>query len=319
MASWFSRVRAPKPSSGESDRVQVPDGLWTKCGGCSSMLYTKELVKNLKVCPKCGYHFRLSLEERIQVLTDGSSFEEFDTQLKATDPLNFRDSLKYRDRLKKAIKVTGEQDAVKIGKARIDGQPVMLGLMNFSFMGGSMGMVVGEKLTRMIERAIAEKLPVIIVSASGGARMQEGIFSLMQMAKISAALSRLAAQRLPYISLMSDPTTGGVAASFAMQGDVHITEPGTLIGFAGPRVIEQTIRKKLPEGFQRAEFLLEHGMVDMVVPRNELKTKIGTLLSLLDRSRLDRGLSTRSGTSSVVNGSAANRVSSGVVGTHGNA
>jgi acetyl-CoA carboxylase carboxyl transferase subunit beta len=245
------------------------------------MLYTKELVRNTQVCPKCSHHFRLGVDDRIELLVDRETFDEFEADLKTSDPLSFRDSLRYRDRIKRSQKKTGRMDAIRIGRARIDGIAVMLGVFDFSFMGGSMGMVVGEKLARLTEKAIEEHLPVVIVSASGGARMQEGIFSLMQMAKVTAALGRLAREKLPYISVLTDPTTGGVAASFAMQGDVHIAEPGALIGFAGPRVIEQTIRKKLPDGFQRAEFLQEHGMVDLVVSRDQLKKTLSQVLMLL--------------------------------------
>ena len=241
MASWFSRVRAPKPEVEEADRLPVPGGLWTKCKSCSAMVYTEELDKNQRVCPKCGYHFRLSIQDRINLIVDSHSFEELDAALKSQDPLAFKDSFKYKERLKKAQKKTGDNDAVKTGRCRINGRVVMLGVFNFTFMGGSMGTVVGERLTRMIEIAVTESLPVIIVSASGGARMQEGIFSLMQMAKITSALTRLSQKSLPYISLLTDPTTGGVAASFAMLGDINISEPGALIGFAGPRVIAETV------------------------------------------------------------------------------
>ncbi|MCB0359785.1 MAG: acetyl-CoA carboxylase carboxyltransferase subunit beta [Bdellovibrionales bacterium] len=280
MAAWFSRVRAPKPTTEESERIQLPGGLWTKCPGCTAVVYSKELERNLNVCPKCGHHFRLSAEARLAMLVDHGSFEELDVSLRSSDPLNFRDQLRYKERIKKAEKRAGTTEAIKTGRARIKGHPVYVGVFEFFFMGGSMGSVVGEKLTRMIEAAIEEDRPVIIASASGGARMQEGIYSLMQMAKISAAISRLGSKGLPYISLLTDPTTGGVAASFAMQGDINIAEPGALIGFAGPRVIEQTIRRTLPDGFQRAEFLLEHGMVDMVVPRSELKDRLALLLEL---------------------------------------
>ena len=233
------------------------------------------------VCTKCNYHFRLTPEQRINIICDMQSFEEFDAGLRTPDPLNFKDALRYKERLKRAEKSSGDVDAVKIGRAKINGHTVMIGVFNFFFMGGSMGLVVGEKLTRMVERATEEGVPAIIVSASGGARMQEGIYSLMQMAKVSAALARHAEKRLPYISVLTDPTTGGVAASFAMLGDIQIAEPGALIGFAGPRVIEQTIRKKLPEGFQRAEFLLEHGMVDMVVSREGLKSTLSRVIEML--------------------------------------
>lgn len=283
--AWFSRVRAPKPVTDEADRIEIPGDLWTKCKGCSQIIYSRELKRNLMVCPKCNYHFRLSTNERIDILCDRHSFEEFDVDLRGSDPLNFKDSLRYKERIKRAEKKTGETEAVRTGRARMDGQPVMIGFFNFFFLGGSMGVVVGEKLTRLIEAGVKENLPVVIASASGGARMQEGILSLMQMAKVTAALTRLGEKGLPYISLLTDPTTGGVAASFAMLGDVIVAEPGTLIGFAGPRVIEQTIRRKLPEGFQRAEFLLEHGMLDAVIPRSELRARLSNILSLLTESR----------------------------------
>ncbi len=281
MVAWFSRVRAPKPSLEENEKLQLPGGLWTKCPKCSAIIYTRELERSMMVCTKCNYHFRLTPDQRINIICDMQSFEEFDAGLRTPDPLNFKDALRYKERLKRAEKSSGEADAVKIGRAKINGYPVMIGVFNFFFMGGSMGLVVGEKLTRMVERATEEGVPAIIVSASGGARMQEGIFSLMQMAKVSAALARHAKKRLPYISVLTDPTTGGVAASFAMLGDIQIAEPGALIGFAGPRVIEQTIRKKLPEGFQRAEFLLEHGMIDMVVSREGLKSTLSRVIEML--------------------------------------
>ena len=281
MCSWFSRVRAPKPSTEEGERLQLPGGLWTKCPGCSTIIYTRELNANFMVCTKCGHHFRLSAQQRIDLLCDRQSFDEIDPGLRSTDPLSFKDSVKYKERLKKAEKSVGYPEAVRTGRGRMNGIPLMLGVLDFFFMGGSMGIVVGEKLCRMVEQAEREKLPAIIVSASGGARMQEGIFSLMQMAKVSAALRRLAERRLPYISVLTDPTTGGVAASFAMLGDVIVAEPGALIGFAGPRVIEQTIKKKLPEGFQRSEFLLEHGMVDIIIPRDRLKDTLASILELL--------------------------------------
>lgn len=280
-AAWFSRVRAPKPTTEESERIQLPGGLWSKCVHCSEVIYAKELERSLMVCPKCHYHFRLNFDQRLKLLVDRSSFEELDVDLRSSDPLTFKDQLRYRERLKKAEKKSGSVEAVRTGRARINGEQVFIGIFDFFFMGGSMGSVVGEKLTRMIEAAIEARKPVIIVSASGGARMQEGIYSLMQMAKVTNAIVRLGDHNLPYISLLTDPTTGGVAASFAMQGDVIITEPGALIGFAGPRVIEQTIRKKLPEGFQRSEFLLEHGMVDVVTPRAELKDTLSTMLSIM--------------------------------------
>jgi acetyl-CoA carboxylase carboxyl transferase subunit beta len=276
---WFTRSKAPKPNVEEADRLQMPDDIWTKCPGCSSILYTKELRRSFGVCTKCNYHFRLNAKQRIPLLVDRHSFIELNSQLRSSDPLNFRDSVRYKDRLKRAEKKSGSSEAVITGRARILNVPVMLGVFDFSFLGGSMGSVVGEKLTRLIEAGLDEKRPVIIISASGGARMQEGVFSLMQMAKVSAALAKLGQAHIPYVSILTDPTTGGVAASLAMLGDVNIAEPGSLIGFAGPRVIEQTIRQKLPEGFQRAEFLLEHGMVDRIVQRGDLREELALILS----------------------------------------
>lgn len=275
---WFSRSKAPKPSLEEADKVDLPEDIWTKCPGCGAILFTKELRKTFGVCAKCNHHFRLASDQRIPLLVDRHSFIELDAHLKASDPLNFRDSKRYRDRLKAAEKSAGTADAVVTGRARVLNIPVMLGVFNFKFMGGSMGSVVGEKLTRLVELGVEERRAVIIISASGGARMQEGIFSLMQMAKVSAALSKLAEARVPYISILTDPTTGGVAASFAMLGDVILAEPQALIGFAGPRVIEKTIRQKLPEGFQRSEFLLEHGIIDRIVQRSAMREELALIL-----------------------------------------
>ncbi|MCO6432352.1 MAG: acetyl-CoA carboxylase carboxyltransferase subunit beta [Deltaproteobacteria bacterium] len=275
---WFSRSKAPKPATEEADRLQMPDDIWTKCPQCAAILYTKELKRSSGVCIKCNHHFRLTAQQRIPTLVDRHSFIEIDRELRSPDPLNFRDTKKYKDRLKRAEKASGSTEAVVTGRARILNIPVMLGVFDFSFLGGSMGSVVGEKLTRMIESGIEEKRPVIIISSSGGARMQEGIFSLMQMAKVSAALARLGQAHIPYISVLTDPTTGGVAASLAMLGDIILAEPKALIGFAGPRVIEQTIRQKLPEGFQRAEFLLDHGMVDRIVQRSQLREEMAVIL-----------------------------------------
>ena len=258
MCAWFSRNKAPKAAAEDTDKLEIPGGLWTKCSGCGEIVYTRELERNFQVCPKCNYHFRLSAAQRIELLCDRQSFEEFDTNLRPNDPLVFKDKVKYRDRIRQAEK-KGVFESVRTGNGRINGTKVALGVMDFTYIGGSLASVAGEKLVRMIERAVLDSLPVIIVSSSGGARMQEGIFSLMQMAKVSGALVDLARKGLPYISLLTDPTTGGVAASFAMQGDIIIAEPGAYIGFAGARVIEQTTKGKLPEGFQRSEFLLEHG------------------------------------------------------------
>jgi acetyl-CoA carboxylase carboxyl transferase subunit beta len=283
LAAWFSRSKAPKPTTEEGDRLEIPGGLWTKCPSCSAIVYTRELERNNLVCTQCSFHFRLSADQRIQLLCDRHSFEELDAGIRSNDPLQFRDSIKYKERLKRAEKKSGAEEAVMTGRARLDGKQIVIGVFNFAFMGGSMGTVVGEKLTRAVETATLEKVPMIIVSASGGARMHEGIYSLMQMAKITAALVRHSDAGLPYISLLTDPTTGGVAASFSMQGDIIIAEPGALIGFAGPRVIEQTIKKKLPEGFQRSEFLLEHGMIDLVSKRGDLKRTVSTVLDYLHK------------------------------------
>ncbi len=277
---WFKKDRAPKePREGRTSKV--PEGLWVKCDNCRQILYTKELARNFKICPKCGFHFRLSAPERLRMLFDDEAYVEFETGLRSSDPLKFRDNKKYRDRLRDAEEAVGTSDAIVVAAGSLEGMPVIIGAMEFFFMAGSMGSVVGEKITRAAERALAERKPLIVVSTSGGARMQEGILSLMQMAKISAALARLSEHRIPYISVMTDPTTGGVTASFAMLGDLNLAEPNALIGFAGPRVIEQTIRQTLPEGFQRSEFLLEHGMLDMIVERSEMKATIGRCLRLL--------------------------------------
>jgi len=284
---WFKK-KAPAADNRVPRKLQIPEGLWLKCIQCREILYSKELERNLKVCPKCRYHFRLSAWERIATLADGESFQEHDAYLSSADPLRFKDSRRYRDRLAAAIKDTGFREAVVCGTCTIAGNPVELCVMEFEFMAGSMGSAVGEKITRAIEKARVERRALVIVCCSGGARMQEGILSLMQMAKTSAALARLGEARVPYICILADPTTGGVTASFGMLGDVIIAEPGALIGFAGPRVIEQTIREKLPEGFQRAEFLLEHGMLDMVVERKNLKETVGKLVSLLGDSAISR-------------------------------
>jgi acetyl-CoA carboxylase carboxyl transferase subunit beta len=258
--------------------VTVPEGLWIKCNNCGEIIYSKEIDRNLKVCPKCEYHFRITARERIDLLVDPGTFKEFDSQIHSEDPLQFKDSQKYRDRIKAAVKKTGLSDAVISGTCTLDGIPVVLTVFDFFFMGGSMGSVVGEKITRAIEKAVENRCGMVIISSSGGARMQEGALSLMQMAKTSAALARLRRERLPFISVLTDPTTGGVTASFAMLGDVNLAEPKALIGFAGPRVIEQTIRQELPEGFQRSEFVLEHGMIDRIVNRKELKKTMVTIL-----------------------------------------
>ena len=276
---WFKKDRAPKEP--REKRSKVPEGLWVKCDSCREILYNKELARNFKICTKCGYRFRLSAPERLSMLFDDGRYLEQDGDLRSVDPLKFRDSKRYRDRLKSAEENVGGSEAVLVGSGTVGGIPVLIAAMEFFFLGGSMGSVVGEKVTRAAERAVTERKPLIIVSTSGGARMQEGILSLMQMAKISAALARLAESRIPFVSVMTDPTTGGVTASYAMLGDVNVAEPNALIGFAGPRVIEQTIRQTLPEGFQRSEFLLEHGMLDFIVDRSEMKETLVRCLELL--------------------------------------
>jgi len=278
--AWFKRAR--KPIAAAKDKTsRVPEGLWVKCPGCEQVIYNKDLVTNLNVCPKCAHHFRIGAAERLRLLFDDGVFTEYDKGLVSTDPLKFTDTKPYRTRLESSIEATGQKDAVIAASGRIEGIETSVAAMEYSFIGGSMGVVVGEKITRAIERAIDRRWPVVIVCSSGGARMMEGALSLMQMAKISGALARLAQERLAYIAVLTDPTTGGVTASFAMLGDLNIAEPKALIGFAGPRVIEQTIRQKLPEGFQRAEFLLEKGMVDLVVDRREMKSVIAKALRFM--------------------------------------
>jgi len=276
--AWFKRSKKPKPVAAARPRSQVPEGLWVKCDGCREIIYSKELLKNLKICPKCGYHFRISAPERIELLLDEDDPPELFAGVSPTDPLKFRDSKPYKIRLKHYQELTGMREAVRVVEGQIESSPVIMAVMEYRFMGGSMGSVVGEKITRAAEEALRRQVGLVVVSASGGARMQEGALSLMQMAKISAALARLREARLPYFSILTDPTTGGVTASFAMLGDLNIAEPGALIGFAGPRVIEQTIGESLPDGFQRSEFLLQHGFLDMVVPRTELKHTLANCL-----------------------------------------
>lgn len=282
IAEWFSKRRkTASPGRNGDERLDIPGDLWAKCVHCNEVIFHKDLEGNLKVCPRCHYHFRLTAQERISITADEGTFFEQDADLLSTDFLNFVDSQPYAERLTKTIERSGVKDAVTIGEARIHGVKAMLGVMDFGFMGGSMGAVVGEKVTRLFEQGARKEIPVVLFTASGGARMQEGIMSLMQMAKTSAAIARYKEVRRPFISVLTDPTTGGTTASFAMLGDIHLAEPGALIGFAGPRVIEQTIRQKLPEGFQRAEYLEEHGMVDKVVHRKELKKTVGVLLEYL--------------------------------------
>ena len=277
--AWFKRESGELDTSGEK-KVKT-EGLWVKCDQCRQIIWKKDLDQNMNVCPKCDRHFRIDARMRLSQLFDDGRYEVNDGNLASTDPLKFTDLKPYADRLKKARHETGLNDAVINARGKLDGKQVFISAMEYSFIGGSMGAVVGEMLARAVERATDEKLPLIIVSASGGARMMEGVVSLMQLAKISAALARMDDARVPYISVLTDPTTGGVTASFAMLGDLNIAEPGALIGFAGPRVIEQTIRQKLPEGFQRSEFLMEHGMLDAVVHRRELKPYISRALDFM--------------------------------------
>lgn len=281
---WFKRRRKPIESRvGRASRV--PEGLWVKCPACAQILYKKNLVANLSVCAKCAFHFRLSAVDRLESLFD-DRWVEHDKSLASTDPLKFEDTKPYVARLEAGLASTGLRDAIIVASGQIDGYPAVIAAMEYGFIGGSMGIVMGEKITRAIERALTNLLPIVIVSCSGGARMMEGTLSLMQMAKINAALARLDRARLPYISVLTDPTTGGVTASFAMLGDLNIAEPKALIGFAGPRVIEQTIRQKLPEGFQRSEFLQEHGMLDVVVDRRELKRTLSRALRFMGATRI---------------------------------
>ncbi len=281
--AWFRKKKALTASVVKKN-VQVPEGVWTKCKNCQEIIYAKEVQRNLNVCPKCDYHFRIGARERIDLILDEGTFVEMDAKMRSVDFLDFKDTKKYKDRIKASIKKVGDGDAVICGEGDLDGLPVVVAVFDFSFMGGSMGSVVGEKITRAIEKGLETNAPVLIFSSSGGARMQESIMSLMQMAKTSAALAKLKAAGIPFISVLTDPTTGGVTASFAMLGDLNIAEPRALIGFAGPRVIEQTIRQTLPEGFQRSEYLLEHGMVDMIIPRKEMKQKLSELLRIFTKN-----------------------------------
>ncbi len=275
--SWFKRSK--ENIATETQKRETPDGLWTKCEQCGEIIHKMELEKTLYTCAKCNAHFRIGSKEYFDILFDPGSFKEFDKRMRSGDPLKFVDSKRYRDRIPEAIRKTTLSDAVRWGTGTIDGKPAVVAAMDFSFIGGSMGSVVGEKIGRAIDKAWKSKAPLLVVSSSGGARMMEGALSLMQMAKTSAKLSRLAEAGVPYISILTDPTTGGVTASYAMLGDINLAEPGALIGFAGPRVIKQTIGKDLPPGFQRSEFLLDHGFVDMIVHRKELKSTVSQLLT----------------------------------------
>lgn len=282
--NWLQKIMTPRArteAAGNAGKGKVPEGVWEKCNGCGTVLYRPELERNLMVCPKCGHHHTIDARARLDALLDPGSTQELWASMEPIDPLKFRDSKKYRDRVIAAQKSTGEKDALLAMSGRLKGHPLMAVAFEFSFMAGSMGSVVGEKFTRAAERALADRSALVCFSASGGARMQESLFSLMQMAKTSAALARLRDAGVPYISVLTDPTTGGVTASLGMLGDINVAEPKALIGFAGPRVIAQTVRETLPEGFQRSEFLLEHGAVDMIVDRREMRDKLADLLGIL--------------------------------------
>ena len=276
--AWFKKIESPG-SEESRKRPKAAEGLWLKCNHCREIIYRKEVDRNNKVCPKCDYHFPISVQERVALLVDLGSFKEWEADLAPQDPLAFSDSRSYKDRLASQQEKTGRKDAMVIGGGMLNGRRIALSVFDFGFMGGSMGSVVGEKICRAADRALAARMPLVLVTTSGGARMQEGILSLMQMAKTSAAVARLSEAKVPFICILADPTFGGVTASVAMLGDVILSEPKALIGFAGPRVIEQTIKQQLPEGFQRAEFLLEHGMIDAIVERKHLKETLSTLLS----------------------------------------
>ena len=281
--AWFKKTRKRIASSTAEKPSRVPEGLWVKCPGCSQLIYNKDLEVSLNVCPKCAHHFRISAAERLKALFDEGCYQEHFSNLASNDPLQFTDTKPYRDRLKSTIEATGLKDSVIVATGRLEGIDVVVAAMEYAFIGGSMGVVAGEKITRAIEIAQDRRQPVIVISCSGGARMMEGALSLMQMAKVSAALARLDRARLPFISVLTDPTTGGVSASLAMLGDLNIGEPKALIGFAGPRVIEQTVRETLPEGFQRSEFLLQHGALDLILDRRDMRDRIAALLALMTR------------------------------------
>ncbi len=282
--SWFSKQKFPKANIADK-KLKIPEGLWVKCNNCKEIVYKKEIERNCDICPKCDYHFRISARNRLKLIYDNEQYQEFDENLRPLDPLGFKDTKKYRDRLREQQARTGLWDALISTQGTVGGHPIIICAFEFEFMGGSMASVVGEKLTRAMERAAEQKVPFMSISSSGGARMQEGLISLMQMAKTSAATTRLGQAKVPFISLLTDPTMGGVSASFATLGDVIIAEPKALIGFAGPRVIEQTMGQALPEGFQRAEFLLEHGLIDMIVSRKELKPQLIEMLNFFQGNR----------------------------------
>ena len=279
--SWFEKLMPSRIRTENKDKRTVPEGLWSKCPACDAVLYRAELERNQEVCPKCDHHMRIGARRRLELFLDPEPREEIGADVLPADPLKFRDSKKYIDRLKAAQKATGETDALLAMRGQVEGIPLVAAAFEFSFMGGSMGSVVGERFVRAVNSSLDHNIPLVCFSASGGARMQEALFSLMQMAKTSAALGRLSSAGIPFISIMTDPTMGGVSASLAMLGDINIAEPKALIGFAGPRVIEQTVRETLPEGFQRSEFLLEHGTVDLIVDRREMRERVASMLSIL--------------------------------------
>ena len=281
--NWLQKLMSPRERTTATTKGKVPEGLWEKCDGCGAVLYRPELERNLMVCPKCSHHHSMRARARLGAFLDEGSSEELFAALEPTDPLKFRDSKKYRDRIAAAQKATGEKDALIAMHGTLKSHPLVATAFDFAYMGGSMGSVVGEKFTRAAERALDERIPLVCFAATGGARMQEGLFSLMQMAKTSAALARMRSAGVPYISVLTHPTTGGVSASLGMLGDVNIGEPKALIGFAGPRVIEQTVRETLPEGFQRSEFLLEHGAIDLIVDRREMRDKIAAMLAVMTK------------------------------------
>jgi len=279
--TWFKKSEEEKEGREKREELKPSDQLWVKCNSCNEIIYRKVIERNFQVCPKCNYHFQIPARRRVDSVVDPGTFVEYDAELVSADPLEFKDSKRYPTRIKESQEKTGQKDAILCGEARIEGQSAMVGIFEFNFMGGSLGSVVGEKITRLIERAVEKRIGVVIFCASGGARMQEGILSLMQMAKTSAALAKLQEAKIPYISVLTDPTTGGVSASIAMLGNIIIAEPKAMIGFAGPRVIKETIRAELPEGFQRAEYLLEHGMIDLIVERKDLRHTLASLLEML--------------------------------------
>ncbi|MFO8153177.1 acetyl-CoA carboxylase, carboxyltransferase subunit beta [Thioalkalivibrio sp.] len=279
--SWFEKLMPSRIRTDSVSKRTVPEGLWVRCEGCDATLYRPELERNLDVCPKCGHHRRVGARRRLEIFLDEGPREEIGGAVEASDVLKFRDSKKYRDRLATAQKATGEKDALVVMRGELEGAPIVAAAFDFFFMGGSMGSAVGERFVRGAQRALQERIPMVCFSASGGARMQEALFSLMQMAKTSAALARLREERIPFVSVMTDPTMGGVSASLAMLGDINAAEPKALIGFAGPRVIQQTVRETLPEGFQRSEFLLQHGAVDLIIDRREMRRRLASLLAML--------------------------------------